>query len=109
MAKQHPTKLAERLALVMREMDWKQVDLAKAAGSSKQAVTNWMRGHQTTISAEYALNLQDATRKFEARWILEGKGPTYRVRYDQEDEQLIAAFHAMPIERRRAIITALGL
>lgn len=109
MARRYKTKLAERLAQVMSEMGWNQVQLAKAAKCSKQAVTNWMNGHQPTISAEYALNLQDATGKFEARWILEGKGPTYRLKLDPEGERLFAAIEALPIERRRAFFALLDL
>jgi len=102
------TTLADRLQTIMDSMGWEtQVDLAKAAKTTRQVVQNWMkRGANQEIKARYAFNLQDRTR-FNARWIIYGDGPERIVDMSPDEQRMVAKYRKMPVDKQAAFSTLL--
>ncbi len=104
--------LPQRLQTIMDAMGWhQQTQLAKAAGASRQNVTNWMTeisGTKKSLEPRFAFNLQDATR-FNARWIIYGDGPARMEIADPSDTGLLLAISKLPPERKRALALTLDL
>jgi transcriptional regulator with XRE-family HTH domain len=105
------TNLPQRLQTIMDAMGWSQADLARAAKTSRQNVTNWMTevsGTKKAIEPRFAWAIEDATR-FNARWIVYGEGPARMELADPLDEKLLRAISKLPAERKRALSLALDL
>lgn len=106
------TALPQRLQTIMDAMGWTQyTQLAKAAGASRQNVTNWMTelsGKKKNIEPRFAFNLQDATR-FNARWIIYGDGPARNEIADPLDAKIVERLSKLSAERKRALMLALDL
>lgn len=106
------TTLPQRLQTIMDAMGWTQyTQLAKAAGASRQNVTNWMTeisGTKKNIDPRFAFNLEDATR-FEARWIIYGVGPARKEQASPLDAKIAERLAKLSEERKRALMLALDL
>lgn len=105
------TTLAQRLQAIMDANDWNQTDLAKAAKTTRQSVSNWMTqvsGVKGNIEPRFAWNLEDETR-FSARWIVYGEGPARLQIADPLDAKLLEAITRLPEPRKRALALALDL
>lgn len=104
------TTLPQRLQTIMDAMGWSQADLARAAKSTRQSVTNWMTevSGSRNIEPKFAFNLSDVTR-FNARWIIYGDGPARMELSTPDDEKLLSLIRKLPEERKRVLIVALGL
>lgn len=67
----------ERAEILVKELDAKdinQVDIAKAAGVTKGAVSQWLTGGIKSIKLEYALGIQNAYG-YNHRWLVMGELP----------------------------------
>lgn len=105
------TTLAQRLQTIMDAMGWNQSDLAKAAKTTRQSVSNWMTqvsGVRGNMEPRFAWNLEDETR-FNARWIVYGEGPPRMQIADPADAKLLEAISRLPPERKRALSLALDI
>jgi transcriptional regulator with XRE-family HTH domain len=105
------TTLPQRLQTVMDAMGWSQADLARAAKTSRQNITNWMTevsGSKKSMEPRFAWAIEDATR-FNARWIVYGEGPSRIELADPADARLLAEISKLPPERKRALSLALNL
>lgn len=105
------TTLAQRLQTVMDAMGWNQTELAKAAKTTRQSVSNWMlqvSGVKGNIDPRFAWNIEDETR-FSARWIVYGEGPPRLQIASPIDAKLLDAISKLPEPRKRALALALDL
>lgn len=105
------TTLAQRLQTIMDANGWNQTDLAKAAKTTRQSVSNWMlqvSGVKGNMEPRFAWNLEDETR-FSARWIVYGDGPPRLQIADPIDAKLLEAISKLPEPRKRALALALDL
>lgn len=68
--------LAERIAKVKAENGWSNAELARQAGTSRTAPTDWLSGKVRVLSAETAQQLSQKT-SFSAMWLATGDGPIY--------------------------------
>lgn len=66
--------LGKRLAYAIKASGVSQADLARAAGVTRSAVSQWVSGETISAGAEAIFALADATG-FEPRWLATGKGP----------------------------------
>lgn len=82
-------------------MDWSQADLARAAGCSRAAVTNYMTGFSKNMEPRFAFRLQDKFQ-WNARWLLEGVGPARVKVLPRDEEEAIEALREMHPEERQA-------
>jgi transcriptional regulator with XRE-family HTH domain len=98
--------LAGRIRWILEVMQWSQSDLAREIGASPGAVGHWLLRNQQ-MDASYAFILQDKHR-WNARWILEGIGPSRIEVTDEEAEALFREIMELPADRRRALRTLLG-
>lgn len=92
-------------------MGWNQSELARAAKTTRQSVSNWMgqiSGVKGNMEPRFAWNLEDETR-FNARWIVYGEGPPRLEVADPLDAKLFAELSKLSLERKRALLLALGL
>lgn len=101
--------LRERLQVIMEAEGWSQAQLARAAGCSRQAVTNWMNGDYQTIEARFAFNISDASRsRFEPRWIMYGEGKDRRPEPPRPEEaEILDEIRRLPPAKREAIAALL--
>jgi hypothetical protein len=104
------TPLAERLEHVLREMEWKPADLGRACEVSEQStVGNWLSGRNKTMDPVFAFRLQDKHR-WNARWLLEGEPwPPRLPAMEMERQRILDGVGALPMERLKALASALGL
>ncbi|AOY96883.1 repressor [Cupriavidus sp. USMAA2-4] len=66
--------LSERIQTILDETGAEAVALAKAAGVTKGAVSQWLSGQIKSIKLEYAVGIQEAYG-YNAVWIVMDKGP----------------------------------
>jgi len=69
--------LAERISRVKTETGWTNAELARRAGTSRTAPTDWLSGKVRVLSADTAGQLSNNS-KFAAMWLATGDGPVYR-------------------------------
>lgn len=98
--RKYPT-LAARIAHVMETMGWSQADLARELDCNAQTVNNWLL-RNGKLEASYAFALQDKHR-WNARWIIEGVGPSRMAILDADSEELLERIRGLPAERRKAL------
>jgi transcriptional regulator with XRE-family HTH domain len=98
--------LASRIRRILEVMEWSQSDFAREIGASPGAVGHWLLRNQQ-MDAGYAFILQDKHR-WNARWILEGIGPSRIDATDEEAEALFREIMDLPADRRRALLLLLG-
>lgn len=70
-------RLDERINAVLTETGWSKAELARQAGTSRTAPTDWTKGVVDTLSAEVAQRISAKT-KFNAMWLATGDGPKYK-------------------------------
>lgn len=99
-----PTPLAGRLRQIMDEMKWtQQTQLARAAKVPRQTVYSWLTGDNENMQEpEHALNLQAAT-KFNAMWIMTGKGDVYVTEITPSDARLLKTLRGATEDRKTAV------
>lgn len=66
--------LADRIREAMDASGASNADIARAAGKTPGAVTQWLKGETKTLKAESAQGIEAATG-FRASWLITGKGP----------------------------------
>lgn len=66
--------LADRIALVKEQMSWTNAELARRAGTSRAAPTDWLNGKVRVLSSETAQRLS-AQSPYSATWLATGDGP----------------------------------
>lgn len=93
--------VGERIRRAIKVSGLKQMDLVKATGATRSAVSQWVSGETITVKAEYIFAIADATG-FEARWLATGIGPEQ----SREDKQLGKIIEAWPTldERGRSAV-----
>ncbi|MBC7201911.1 MAG: helix-turn-helix transcriptional regulator [Pusillimonas sp.] len=69
--------LSERIRRVKREMGWSNAELARRAGTSRTAPTDWLKDTVTHLSSAVASNLSRQT-PFCATWLATGEGPVHK-------------------------------
>lgn len=65
---------SQRIAYAIKTSGIKQIDLARLAGVSRSAASQWVSGEIIKVSAENIFAIADATG-YAARWLATGKGP----------------------------------
>ena len=97
--------LAERIAIMIDELNTTQVGLADLAGVTKAAVNQWLGGKPDSgISAASAFKLEDKT-PFCARWISTGDGPMYKAE-GQREAALIELYRACDARGKAQVFRA---
>lgn len=71
------SKIGERVKYARMAIGWTQPELAKAAGITKQALSQIETGATKNPRPENLLNISDATG-YELRWLISGKTPMTR-------------------------------
>lgn len=105
--KKATTPLSARLLQIMDAMTWSQADLARAADCPRQTVSSWINGQNEAMTdASHAMNLQAAS-KFNAMWIMTGKGAQRIVEITPKEQRMLDAARRSP-ELLTAIETILG-
>ena len=66
--------LADRIALVKEQMGWTNAELARRAGTSRAAPTDWLNGKVRVLSSETAQRLSSHS-PYSAIWLATGDGP----------------------------------
>lgn len=67
------TNLPERINLLLSENHWSAAELARQAGVSRAAVSDWRNGSVKTLTAEVASRLATACN-VDAIWVATGRG-----------------------------------
>lgn len=80
-------RLEDRIALVLAETGWSKAELARQAGTSRTAPTDWTKGVVDYLSAEVARRISSKT-KFSAMWLATGDGPMYKGQHDEPIDQV---------------------
>lgn len=92
------TTLPDRINFLLSENHWSAAELARQAGVSRAAVSDWRNGSVKTLTAEVASRLATAC-KVDAIWVATGRGEPRRGDPEQRDEgtQPVAEwpFHAI--------------
>ena len=65
--------LIDRISELVRVTGWSQKRVASEAGASKSAVSHWLSGKTTSLSAKSAANLS-RNSGFSAGWLIDGSG-----------------------------------
>lgn len=69
--------LSERIRRVKVETGWSNAELARRAGTTRAAPTDWLKDEVENLSASVASKLSNAT-SFCATWLATGEGPVYK-------------------------------
>lgn len=69
--------LQERIAFVKSITGWSNAELARQAGTSRTAPTDWLKGAVTDLASSTAQRLSGKT-VFTATWLATGDGPMYK-------------------------------
>lgn len=69
--------LSERIRRVKVETGWSNAELARRAGTSRSAPTDWLKDAVTHLSSAVASSLSRQT-PFCATWLATGEGPVYK-------------------------------
>lgn len=69
--------LSERIRRVKAETGWSNAELARQAGTTRAAPTDWLKDEVANLSSAVASKLSNAT-KFCATWLATGDGPVYK-------------------------------
>ena len=85
--------LAERIATILDESSIQPSALARFAGVSASAVTQWKDGTAASIGARAAYAIEDRLR-FSARWVMFGEGPK-RIEKNVTSEEVRIPVQAM--------------
>lgn len=94
----------------MKAEGWNQSQLARAAGTGRGTVGNWVNNETYQhMDAEYAFNIADKSRsRFNARWIYDGEGPQMQPPEPSADEQsVLKAYRELSTPRREALAALL--
>lgn len=95
--------LSERVALILRELEITQTDLARLAKITRGAVNQWMKAKPgATMKPEAAFELSDKT-PYSARWLSIGEGPIYKTATDAREDKLLEAYRQTDERGRQAI------
>jgi transcriptional regulator with XRE-family HTH domain len=92
----------ERLALALRESDIRPIDLARAIGISKSAVSQLVNGTSKGMHPE---NLVRAARHLRVRveWLAAGEEPMRGEALSPEDRLLLHAYHQLPTSKQTLV------
>lgn len=93
-------QLKDRIAFVKSEMGWSNAELARQAGTSRTAPTDWLKGEVGELSSSVAQRLSLKT-PFSAMWLATGAGPMYQG--DSRAEQLSWPFTKVTLDRVLAL------
>ena len=80
--------LSERINEAMGKSGVTVRQVATACGISYQAVRKWLTSETQALDGEHLIALSELT-KFEAKWLITGKGPQHR-EYAQNQPQSLA-------------------
>src|SRR5690625_257396 len=102
-------QLKNRIALVKSEMGWSNAELARQAGTSRTAPTDWLKGNVRDLSSPVAQRLSERT-PFSAMWLATGEGPMRKQPLEERSTDrwpfgLVTAdrFFALPKDAREEI------
>lgn len=76
-------KLQERIAFVKQATGWSNAELARQAGVSRTAPTDWLNGGVSVLSSKVAQNLSERT-PFTVNWLATGDKPMYKAEFELE-------------------------
>jgi transcriptional regulator with XRE-family HTH domain len=76
--------LPERINFLLNEKHWSSAELARRAGVSRAAVSDWRNGSVKTLTAEVASRLAAACT-VDAIWVATGRGEPRQGVLDQSD------------------------
>lgn len=93
----------DRINEVVREDGRPAVEIAKAAGISKQTLNDWLKYRTKNPQNEHLLNFADELR-LELRWLISGKGPKHVARDPPEVLRAADLLREMPETRRRHLV-----
>lgn len=103
--------LAERLQHVLEVMQeergWNKATMAREMGTEPNRLHHWLSGSRKTMSSRFAWPLQDKYR-WNARWILDDDGPERIPAPDPEKDEVIEELRQLPVDRLRAIKSAVA-
>lgn len=78
------TNLPDRINFLLSENHWSAAELARQAGVSRAAVSDWRNGSVKTLTAEVASRLAAACN-VDAIWVATGRGEPRQGDLDQRD------------------------
>lgn len=93
---------SQRIAYALRESHIKQIDLARLAGVSRSAASQWVNGEIIKVSAENIFAIADATG-FSARWLALGEGPPRNHSTEERANKLLTLYQRLD-ERGQAAV-----
>jgi transcriptional regulator with XRE-family HTH domain len=100
--------LKDRLLVIMRAEGWSQAQLARVAGCSRQAVTNWMIGDNLSMDPRFAFNIQDkSASRFNARWTLYNEGPQRMDIVEPAEARMLESIRNLPKDKKAALAVVL--
>lgn len=66
--------LSERINLILQAKGWSAAELARQAGVSRAAVTDWRNGNVAALTTDVAARISKATG-YSMLWVANGEGP----------------------------------
>ena len=101
-------ELKERIALIIKENNLKQKELAAIMGVSESYVSYILAGRNTNLSTAVA-NLIEEKLGYSALWVLKGDDPKYRLasknpRISNVHRKVIYQLEKMPDEKVKAVL-----
>ena len=91
------TPLSKRIELLLHEKRWSAAELARQAGVSRAAVTDWRNGNVNNISLDVAVRIGRAA-KVDPMWVATGEGPTVPGYVTPEDKPTEWPFPAVSLD-----------
>lgn len=94
--------LKQRIEQVQAETGWSNAELARQAGTSRTAPTDWLKGDVSTLSSAVAQKISSKTR-FSATWLATGDGSPYKNERDETHSPVSWPFTEIDAEKVQAL------